>query len=111
MKPFGMLKIPVMLLGLGAALILSPACKAQAEIAPDHFDGTDSWDAPHAAPHNVAAPRLKQTPPPLQTRNHQTDSPATLQLTSKRDSSLPARPSALAIQEKRETAPRKPEKP
>ena len=35
----------VTLVGLAAGLVFSPACKAQSEIAPDHFDGTDSWEA------------------------------------------------------------------
>lgn len=45
MKPFVMFRIPVLLLRLGAALVLSPASRAQPEIAPDHFHGTDSWEA------------------------------------------------------------------
>jgi hypothetical protein len=112
MKSFRMLNIPMMLLGLGAALILSRTCKAQSEIAPDHFDGTDSWAASQAAPHKAAALKLKQTPPALQARNHQTDSVATLRLAAKRASSLPAQTGAIAIQEKPKTASsRKPKKP
>jgi hypothetical protein len=38
-------RVFVTLIGLAAGLILSPASKAQSEIAPDHFDGTDSWEA------------------------------------------------------------------
>jgi hypothetical protein len=44
MKPFGLLKVEMMLVGLAAGLILSPACRAQSEIDPDHFDGADSWE-------------------------------------------------------------------
>jgi len=44
MKSVGLLKGAVILGGLAAGLLLSPACKAQSEISPDHFDGTDSWE-------------------------------------------------------------------
>ena len=43
MKRFILLKLSVLLLGIGGALVLTPSCKAQSEISPDHFDGTDSW--------------------------------------------------------------------
>jgi hypothetical protein len=110
MKASRMLNIPIMLLGFGGALILSPACKAQ-EVSPDHFTDTGVEDVYQAAPHQVAAPKLKQTPPASEARNQQTDSPATLQLATNRNSLLPTPASALAIQEKRKTAPRKPKKP
>ncbi len=44
MKPFSLLKLLAVLLGFGAILVLSPACKAQ-EVSPDRFDGSDSWVA------------------------------------------------------------------
>jgi hypothetical protein len=44
MKPFSFLKIPVILVGLGTLLLFTPTCKAQSEVSPDHFDGTDSWE-------------------------------------------------------------------
>jgi len=37
MRAYVVLKWPILLGCLGAALLLSPACKAQSEIAPDHF--------------------------------------------------------------------------
>jgi len=45
MKPFTIYKLPALLLCLGGALALAPASRAQSEVAPDHFDGTDSWAA------------------------------------------------------------------
>jgi hypothetical protein len=111
MKPFRMLKIPVILLGFAGALILSPACKAQQEVSPDHFTDTGVEHIYQAAPHKAAAHELKQTPPVLQARHHRTDSPATPQLTATRHSLSAAQPSALAIPEKRKTATRKPNKP
>lgn len=70
MKSFIMWKMPILLGGLGVALLLSPACKAQSEIAPDHFDGTDSWGAAYRA----AAPKPLNThhkPASLQSQTQQ----------------------------------------
>jgi hypothetical protein len=111
MKSFRMLNIPVMLLSLGAATILAPACKAQSEIAPDHFDGSDPWAAAQRAPQKDAAGKGQQTAPVSQAQNHQSSSPAKLQLASKRDSSVPAQASGAAIQDKRKASARKPKKP
>jgi hypothetical protein len=95
---------------LAAALILTPACQAQ-EVSPDHFTETGIEGISPVAS-TKAAPSPKQRPSAVQARNHQTDSLATLQLASKRDSSSAAQPGALAIQEKRKPAaavnPRKP---
>jgi hypothetical protein len=109
MKPYGMLKIPVILLGFASALALSPACKAQ-EVSPDHFTDSGVADVYQAAPHQVAAPKLKHAHPALQTRNQRTDSPATMQLAATHNSSAPAQPGVLAIPEKHKIAPRKPKK-
>jgi hypothetical protein len=57
MKSFIMWKMPILVGGLGAALLLSPSCKAQSEIAPDHFDGTDSWETAY----RTAAPKPNKT--------------------------------------------------
>ena len=51
MKHFILLRLTVLLLGLGGALVLTPACKAQSEISPDHFGGTDSWATAARAVH------------------------------------------------------------
>jgi hypothetical protein len=108
MKSFGMWKIPVMLLGLGAAAILTPACKAQ-EVNPDHFTATGIDDMNHANQQKAATPALKQTPSAQHVRNHQMDAPATLQLAAKRDAVLPAQPGSAA-QEKRTATARNPKK-
>ena|SRR5260370_32952239 len=108
MKSFRMFNIPVMLLGFGGALILSPVCQAQ-EVSPDHFTDTAVENVYQAAAHEIAA---EQAPPAtLPARNHRADSPTTLQLTATRNSLLPGQPGALAIPEKRKLAPRKPKKP
>jgi len=56
-KSFSFCKLPLVLLGLGGALFFAPQSRAQSEIAPDHFDGTDSWAAAAAA--KVQAPKAK----------------------------------------------------
>jgi len=109
MKSFGMWKIPVMLLGLGAAVILTPACRAQ-EVSPDHFTATGIDDINQASQQKVAAPALRQTPPAPHVRNHQTDAPATLQLAATRDAALPAQSGTGAVQEKPKTNGRNPKK-
>jgi hypothetical protein len=50
MKPFIISKLSIVLLCLGGTLLLSPQSRAQSDIAPDHFDGTDSWAAAPKAP-------------------------------------------------------------
>jgi hypothetical protein len=63
MKLFSISKLSIVLVCLGGALLAAPQSRAQSEIAPDHFDGTDSWAAAaksprakaHAAPTAAAA--------------------------------------------------------
>jgi hypothetical protein len=49
MKSFNFCKLPLVLLALGGVLTLAPGARAQSEVAPDHFDGTDSWAAAASA--------------------------------------------------------------
>lgn len=107
MKPFSLLKLPVLLLGFGAALILSPACKAQSEIAPDHFDGTDPWER---AAHRVVTPKNHQTPAAVQAQNRNAESHSAVQLAAVREPSQAARQDTVAIQDKRKIAARKPKR-
>jgi len=60
MKPFVTLKLPILLCGLGAALLLSPRCKAQSEIDPDHFEGVNTEALEKVIP--VAFPETRNTP-------------------------------------------------
>jgi hypothetical protein len=57
MKSFSFYKLPVILQCLGGALVLAPQSRAQSEIAPNHFDGRDSWAA--AASAKTLAQRAK----------------------------------------------------
>jgi hypothetical protein len=108
MKFVKALKVPVILLGFGAALALSPACKAQAEVAPDNYDNAESLAARQPAPQNLAAAGAKQTPPASQTRNHLSPVRGNLQLAAKNN---PARPDAPAAQEGQKAAATEPKKP
>ena len=44
MKKLIAIRMGILLFGTAAVLFLAPASKAQSEISPDHFDGTDSWE-------------------------------------------------------------------
>jgi hypothetical protein len=109
MKPFSLLKIPVVLVGLGALLLFTPGCKAQSEVSPDHFDGTDSWEIAARTP---VAPRTKPAPATAshQARNKKAGSGASLQLAAVRDLSKSSPRNALAVQDKRKLAARKSDK-
>jgi len=108
MKSIGFLKLAVTLLGFGAVLVFTPSCRAQSEIDPDHFDGSDSWEvaAKAPAPHALHSSTTKNQ----QVKNKSASAASTLQLASERQLSTPQRHDAVAIQDKRKPAVRKPEK-
>lgn len=109
MRHFMSLKLPLLLLGIGAALLLTPACKAQSEISPDHFDGTDSWAA---AAQKVHAPVQKHVvaKAPLRAKSQKTAQGSTLQLAAAREVSKPLSPDAAVADRKRKMAASNPEK-
>ena len=76
MKSLALFKISGILVGLAAVLVLSPASRGQSEIAPDHFDGTDSWEA--AAHHKVAGSKSQQEPLATPANHHRPGSRASL---------------------------------
>lgn len=75
-KALNISKLAVILIGLGGSLALAPQSRAQSEIAPDHFDGTDSWAV--AASPKISAPRPKPRPASttLQTKGSSSATPA-----------------------------------
>ncbi|HEY6946963.1 MAG TPA: hypothetical protein VI431_17625 [Candidatus Acidoferrum sp.] len=109
MKHFLSLKLPLLVLGMGAAVLLSPACKAQSEISPDHFDGTDSWAA---AAQKVRGPVQNQAfaKASLPAKNQKATQASALQLTSAHEEAKPVNHDAVAIDRKRKTTARDPEK-
>ena len=110
MKSFSMLKIPMLLLGFGGALLLSPSCKAQ-EVNPDHFTASGVQDVYEPPAGKATAPAVKQKSPALQSRKLQTDPAATLQVASKRSASVPLQPGPQPVVEKRKLTPSEPKKP
>jgi hypothetical protein len=109
MKPFSLLKIPVLLLGFGAVMLFAPACKAQSEVSPDHFDGTDPWEIAARKP---VAPKTRPTTGTgsYQAQDKKAGSAASLQLASAREVLKPSPRDAVAVQDKRKVAVRKPDK-
>jgi hypothetical protein len=95
-KSFSLLKIPVLLVGFGALLIFAPACKAQSEVNPDHFDGTDPWEV--AARHPVTAKaKPGAASVSYQAQNKKASSGANLQLAAAREVPGPAQQSSLVL--------------
>ena len=104
MASFNMLKMPVILLGFAGALVLSPAGKAQ-EVTSDHFSDTGVLNVYQPVASKAAQAAVKQMPAAVQARKQQTGSASSLQRTAKRGSSLPAKPEAQALTDKRKPAP------
>jgi DsbC/DsbD-like thiol-disulfide interchange protein len=107
MKPFGLLRLAVVSCGFCALLCFPSACKAQSEVNPDHFDGTDPWEAAAQKAHPVK-------PKPAQVRTALQSNPkkpgATVQLATKREFSSPAHHDVVAVEDKRKPAVQKPDK-
>jgi hypothetical protein len=109
-KSFNTLKLPVILLSFSGALLLSPASKAQ-EASPDHFTDTGVQNVYEPGQAKVAAAAVKKMPAPVLARNQQIGSASTLQLATKRGSSLLAQPEAQVVAEKRKSTPAELKKP
>ena len=109
MKPFSLLRLPVLLAGFGALLLFSPACKAQSEVNPDHFDATDTWEIAARKPMTPQA-KAAQKSGALQAQSQKAGSNASVQLAAVRDLSNPVPRNAVAIQDKRKPAVRKSDK-
>ena len=110
MNRFILLKLSVLLIGIGAALVLTPACQAQSEISPDHFDGTDSW-ATAARPAHLQPQKQPAAKPSLQAKSQKEAKGSAFQLTSAREVTTAVRPEAGAVDRKRKPASPNPDKP
>jgi hypothetical protein len=109
MKPFGMLKLPMILVGLGAALAFSPASKAQ-EVSPDHFTDTGVQNVYENASAKTAAPKPKRSHPATQVHSSQTNSSASLQPAAKHTPVSASQPGPKTVADKRKSAPATPKK-
>jgi hypothetical protein len=72
-KAFNFCKLAALLIGLGGVLTFAPQARAQSDVSPDHFDGTDSWakaPAPvtnrHSVPATLQAANVVPAAPALQ---------------------------------------------
>lgn len=110
MKSFGMWKIPMVLTGLGAALLFSPACKAQ-EVTSDHFTDTGVQNVYEGTPSKAVAPKAKKMAPAQQAEARKANSAPTLQPAAQRSSTPASQPKAQAVADKRKPAPSTPKDP
>jgi hypothetical protein len=111
MKPFGMLRVSMIVLGFAAAGFIAPQCRAQFEVDPDHFDGTDSWQA--AALAKVHGPKINRASVggAGQAQNRNTSGRATLHFTAAGNVPDAQRSEAVAVQNKRKASTRKEKHP
>jgi hypothetical protein len=107
MKPFGLLRLAIVSCGLCALLYFPSTCKAQSEVNPDHFDGTDPWEAAAQKSH-PAKPKPAQVRAASQSNPKKTG--ATMQLAATHEFSRPARHEAVAVEDRRKPAVQKPNK-
>lgn len=97
MKSFALLKISMVLLVSGAALFFAPGARAQSEISPDHFDGTDSW----------AAKAVRAKAAPVGTKQAQAQT-ADLRQSLRHDAAQVEPAKLVTVEKKRQTAADKP---
>ena len=108
MKHFMVQKLPLLVLGMGAALLFTPACKAQSEVSPDHFDGTDSWARSAQAVHAPLQKTVAKAS--LQEKSQKNNQASTIQLAAVREVSKPVNHEAPAVDRKRKVAAGNPQK-
>lgn len=108
-KPFVLFKLTLVAFGIGAALLLTPACKAQSEISPDHFDGTDSW-AVAAQTVNPPVQKQRAAKASLSAKSQKTAQNSPFQLAAAREVSKRVSHDIVAAEPRRKAAPRKAEK-
>jgi hypothetical protein len=95
MKPLSFCKLPMLLLTLGGGLLLVPQARAQSEIAPDHFDGADSWAAAAAAKVPASQNKSHAALATLQARNNGSATPK-LETVAAHEVTAPRRSNATA---------------
>ena len=105
-KPFRLLKIPMVLVGVGALVIFAPSCKAQSEVSPDHFDGTDTWEVAARKP---IATKAKAAPAPtvFRAKDKKASANASVQLASVREKADAMPPATATFQDKKKLVVRK----
>lgn len=102
-KAFTICKLTVLLIGLGGVLTFAPQARAQSEVSPDHFDGTDSWAAAASAKASAPKHNPASAPATLQARNTQSATPV-IQPVAARNVTVNRRSDAVAANKKRKPA-------
>jgi hypothetical protein len=102
-KAFTICKLAVLVIGLGGVLTFAPQARAQSEVSPDHFDGTDSWAAAASAKAPAAKPNPHSAPATLQARNANPTTPI-LQSVAARNVTPSRRSDAAAVDKKHKPA-------
>src|SRR5690242_13837758 len=105
MKPFSFYKLPIVLLCLGGALVLAPQSRAQSEIAPDHFDGTDSWAAAASSKARGQKAKPQSALGASQARDHMAPTALALQPVAVREVTAPRRSDAIVNKKRKSAAP------
>lgn len=107
MNYFRLLKLPMILVGFGALAAGAPSCKAQSEVSPDHFDGTDTWEVAARKP---LLPANRATKPSTAYQAQDKKAGASVQLASAREFVNPTEQNKAALPDKKKQAARKSEK-
>ena len=108
-KPFVLFKLALVAFGIGTALLVTPACKAQTEISPDHFDGTDSW-AVSAQTVHAPVQKLSVAKASLSAKRRKTAQNSPFQLAAAREVPRRVTHDIVAVESRRKAALRKLEK-
>ena len=107
MKSFGMFRISIIVLGFAAAMSVAPQCRAQSEVDPDHFDGTDSWQAVALTKIHMLKTNPAEASPAGQALNGDASGRATLRPIAARNVPNAQGPEMAAVQDKRKASTRK----
>lgn len=108
MKIFTLLKSPFLLCVLLGSLLVSPACRAQSEIAPDFFDGpnTEPFEKVNAPAPSEAHKLQRKVPAAARLTQRKADQP--VKLTATRDNSTLTPRDTMASDKNRKAVARKP---
>jgi len=109
MKLFGAIKLWMPLIGFGAALALAPQSRAQADVAPDHFDenGIVSDFAHSKPPAAKPAPARTASSGAVVAHNQKPAANAKSQTVSVKNSPATPKEQLVAVNDKSKLPPRK----
>lgn len=108
MKSFAMLRMPILLCGFGAALILSPACQGQ-EVSSEQFADRNTAPFETVQKAGTVAPKKEQAKPKaaasaVPARTRKAEPTQTAQLTPIHEVAKPEGQNAVAVEDNRKAA-------